>query len=150
VKNEAYPFDQTKINNYFFISVGKKRIVKHVAFTPIGVGNLVNMGFGDLQPGGAVDDKANSNNGDMVRVLATMVHILLDFTTNFPAVEVFFTGSTDERTRLYSRIVRTYYRTFSKDFRINVLVSDGQNLVEVPFETGAKSEFFGFVIKRIL
>ena len=71
MKEEPYLYDHTKVNNYFFVSVGKKRIVKQVAFTPIGTGNLVNMGFGDLLPGGRVDDKANSNNGDMVRVLST-------------------------------------------------------------------------------
>ena len=149
MKEEAYPYDQTKVNNYFFISVGKRRIVKHVAFTPIGVGNLVNMGFGDMLPGGAVNDKTNSNNGDMVRVLATMVQILLDFTARSPDTEVFFIGSTDERTKLYSRIIRTYYRTFSKNFRINVLVAEGINLIEIPFESGANMEFFGFLIKRI-
>jgi len=41
------------------------------------------MGFGDLQPDGSIDDKANSNNGDMIKVLATMVQVLGDFVSKF-------------------------------------------------------------------
>lgn len=146
---EAYPYDQTKINHYFFVSEGKRQIFKQVAFTPIGVGRIVNMGFGDVQPTGAVDDKINSNNGDMVRVLATLVQILLDYTSKFPDAEVYFSGSTDERTRLYARIVRTYHKTFSKNFRISVLVGEGAGLIEIPFESLDIREYFGFLIKRI-
>jgi len=71
--------------------------------------NIVNMGFGDVLPDGSIDDKANSNNGDIVKVLGTIVQIMIDFTNKFPDLEIFFTGSTPERSKLYFRIIRTHY-----------------------------------------
>ena len=107
------------------------------------------MGFGDLLPNGSIDDKANSNNGDIVRVLATMVQILIDFTSKFPDTEVFFSGSTQERTKLYTRILRTYYVSFNKQFTINVLIEDGAGYAELPFEAKADLKLLGFLVKRI-
>ena len=120
-----------------------------MVFTHTGVRNIVNMGFGDLLPDGTIDDKANSNNGDLVRVLATIVQILIDFTSKFPDTEVFFSGSTQERTKLYTRILRTYYSTFNKHFIINVLIEDGEGYAELPFEPKADLKFLGFFVKRI-
>lgn len=100
-------------------------------------------------PDGSIDDKANSNNGDIVRVLATTVQILIDFTSKFPDTDIFFTGSTQERTRLYTRILRTYYAAFNKEFIINVLIREDEGFTELPFEPKADIRFHGFLIKRI-
>jgi len=59
----------------------------------------MNLGIGDLLPNGSFDDKANSNNGDILKVLATVVYILKHYTSQNPEIMVFFTGSTKERTR---------------------------------------------------
>jgi hypothetical protein len=64
MKDKSYPYDQTQGSRYTFTSVGKKRIVKQVIFTPTGIRNIINMGFGDIMPDGSIDDTANSNNGD--------------------------------------------------------------------------------------
>jgi hypothetical protein len=58
-----YPYKRLKPKRYLFVSDGKKRIAKVVDFVPLGIGNILNMGFGDLLPDGSLDDKANSNNG---------------------------------------------------------------------------------------
>jgi hypothetical protein len=68
----------------------KKRIEKVVDFVPIGIKNIMNLGFGDLLPDGSVDDTANSNNGDLIKVLATVIGILRDYTAEYPQVEIFF------------------------------------------------------------
>jgi len=149
MKDNTYPFDHTQGSRYTFTSIGKKRIAKEVVFTHTGIRNIVNMGFGDLLPDGSIDDKANSNNGDIVRVLATLVQILIDFTSKFPDAEVFFSGSTKERTKLYTRILRTYYTLFSKEFIINILIKDGDGYAELPFEPKADLKFLGFLIRRI-
>src|SRR5580700_8060662 len=45
-----------------------------------------------------------SNNGDMVKVLATVVQIIRDFAIQFPDIKLIFFGSSQERTNLYGRI----------------------------------------------
>jgi len=113
----AYPYRKVRSKRYHFISVGKKRIEKVVEFIALGE-NLVNLAFGDLLPNGSIDYRANSNNGDIVKVLATVVDILKSFISLDPNVKIYFRGSTPERTKLYARILRTYYSVFSKDFII--------------------------------
>jgi len=150
MKDNTYPYDQKQASRYTFTSIGKKVIVKEVVFTHTGFRNIVNMGFGDVLPDGTVDDRANSNNGDIAMVLATIVQILIDFTLKFPDVEIFFAGSTLERSRLYTRILRTYYTLFTKDFIINGIIKEGERLSELPFEPKADVKFVGFLIRKKL
>jgi hypothetical protein len=96
MNKDAYPYDHPYTSRYTFTSTGKKKINKAVDFTHTGIRNIVNLGFGDLLPDGAIDDRSNSNNGDVVKVLATTVEIIIDFTTKFPDTEIFFTGSTPQ------------------------------------------------------
>src|SRR5258708_3102343 len=143
-----YPYKRLRSTRYLFISLGKKRIEKAVDFIPLGFGNIVNLGFGDLLPDGCIDDRANSNNGDIARVLATVVDILRHFTAHYPKAEIYFRGSTDERTRLYHRIVKAYYAHFSKEFAIGgVLYIEGENHV-YPYDPSGKMEYYAFLIKR--
>lgn len=135
-------------DQYTFISIGKRRIAKRVIFTPTGIRNVVNLGFGDLMPDGSIDDMVNSNNGDIVRVLATVVEILMDFTSRYPYVEILFAGSTPERTRLYTRILKTYYDNFSRQFKIQGLIMEGEHYALLPFELEMDLKFVGFIIRR--
>jgi hypothetical protein len=149
VKQTAYPYNLTaRTNRYTFTSFGKRSIVKQVIFTYTGIDNIINMGFGDLQSDGSIDDKANSNNGDMVKVLATVVQVLREFVSKFPKAKIFFSGSTLERTKLYTRIIRTYYEDFSKDFIITGVVKEGQAYIEFPFHSKADLAFEGFYIEK--
>jgi hypothetical protein len=149
MKDKIYQYSRIQGTRYTFTSVGKRRIVKQVIFTPTGIRNVINMGFGDLMPDGTIDVKVNSNNGDIVRVLATTVEILSDFTFMNPNTRIFFAGSTEERTRLYTRILKTYYPNFSKQFIISVLVEQGDGYSLLPFEPKADLEYSGFLIERI-
>lgn len=147
--NPYYPFNHVHSNRYTFVSTGKRSIIKAVDFTYTGWGKIVSMGFGDLLPDGTVDDKVNSNNGDLIMVLGTTIEILKMFTTQYPEAEIFFTGSTQARTRLYTRIVKNYYPEFSKEFIVNVLIKDGGGYIEIPYNPGINIPFIGFIIKRI-
>lgn len=144
-----YQYKQLESSQYFFVSIGKQKIAKVVDFVPLRLGNMVNLGFGDLLPDNTIDDKVNSNNGDIVKVLATVVDILRHFTTLHPQVEIYFRGSTTERTKLYSRILKTYYPIFSKEFAI-AGVSESKNNFEVfPYDPESGYEYFAFLITRI-
>src|SRR5882672_2497428 len=108
-----YAYERPHSRRYVFISDGKKRIKKVVDFIPLKAKNFMNLGFGDLLSDGSVDDKANSNNGDILKVLSTVVDILKHFTARNPGIVIFFAGTTEERTKLYARILKTYYGSFN-------------------------------------
>ena len=143
-----YPYARPYASRYTFTSVGRTKIQKAVEFTYTNFRNVVNMGFGDLLADGTLDDKANSNNGDIVKVLATIIKIFIDFTDRFPNVEIFITGSTQERTRLYTRILKTYHSNYDKDFEVKGIIKKGEDYFDIPFEPKTDIRFTGFLIKK--
>jgi len=145
-----YPYEQTQTKQFVFLSVGIKRIEKMVEFTPIGKNNIVNLGFGDKRSDGTIDDKVNSNNGDIVKVLATVIEILRNYTSRFPTTVVHFEGSSEERNRLYCRIIRTYYSQFSKEFTVLAVAIRANKRKIVPFDPTINEEYSAFLIKRIV
>jgi hypothetical protein len=145
----SYPYKRLQSWRYGFVSDGKRKIQKIVDFIPIDKGNIVSLGFGDLLTDGSIDDKANSNNGDIIKVLATVVVILKDFTSLYPLSQVFFVGNTDERTKLYNRILKVYHAEFSKEFAIlGALMIQGR-IHYTPYEPESNKEYLAFIIKRI-
>jgi len=145
----AYSYERGHSARYIFTSVGKRRIEKAVEFVSVGMKNLVNLGFGDLRPDGSLDDTVHSNNGDIVKVLATVIAILKEYTAQNPQTEVFFTGSTIERTRLYTRILTVYYPVFSTDFRIVGITRTEGKTSRTSFNPTSNLEYLAFLIKRI-
>lgn len=145
----SYPYYRLQSWRYVFVSDGKKKIQKIVDFVPLRQGNIINLGFGDLSPDGSIDDKANSNNGDIIKVLATVIDILKDFTSFHPNAQVFFAGSTDERTRLYNRILKLYYLDFSKEFIIVGATIINGRIHYSPYDPNFHKDYSAFIIKRI-
>ncbi len=144
-----YSYNKRLDTRYTFVSSGKRNIEKVVDFTSTSVKNLYNLGFGDLLEDGSVDDASNSNNGDIIRVLATVIHILKEFTNIHFHVKVVFTGSTEERTALYRRILKMYFSEFSKDFVISGLIMVGNEYREVIFDPKTEIEYLAFFVRRI-
>jgi hypothetical protein len=144
-----YSYIRPCSERYIFTSIGKRKIEKVVDFVPIGIKNVMNIGFGDLLPDGSVDDSVNSNNGDLIKVLATVIGILRDYTSEYPEVEIFFAGSTVERTKLYTRILKTYYSTFSKEFSISAIAGSENKNRRIHFDPMANVGYLAFLIKRI-
>jgi hypothetical protein len=75
----SYTYNLQDAHRYIFTSIGKTRIIKAVDFTPTTIPNLYSLSFEDLQPDGTVDDISISNNGDILKVLSTVVQIAMDF-----------------------------------------------------------------------
>ena len=109
-------FDQI----YTFISEGKQgKILKMVRFQEIDE-SMVNLGFGDfIQSTWQVDDKVVSDNGDMVKVLATVLEILDIFLNENPEISVFITGSSPSRVRLYQIAITTNFSLLLKKYLIS-------------------------------
>ncbi len=150
MSHSPYPYNQIRSRQYTFFSIGKMKIEKVVDFVSLGENNIINLGFGDLRPDGTVDDKVNSNNGDIVKVMATVVEILKHFTTNNPEAIIFFRGSTEERNQLYARILKTYYPTFSKDFILLAMIGNKEDNEVILFDPTMNIKYFAFLIKKIV
>ncbi len=146
---QRYSYNKNLETRYSFTSRGKRNIKKVVEFSPTSFGNLYNMGFGDLLQDGSTDDTSNSNNGDIVKVLATVIHILKEFTHVHPHIKVVFTGTTKERTLLYRRILKSNLSEFSKNFIISGLIKKGDRYTEINFEPDKEVEYEAFFIKKI-
>ncbi len=103
------------------------------------------MGFGDLLPDGKVSDKIVSNNGDVIKVMSTVIQILKDFTSLHPEIKVYFTGSSPERIVLYRRILKTYHNVYNKEFIISALIKNKNEYEEVLFDTGSREVYYAFL-----
>jgi hypothetical protein len=62
---------------------------------------------------------------------------------------IYIEGSTVERTKLYTRILTTYYPIFSKEFSIVGVINRENRKEPVLFEVKSDVEYFAFLIKRI-
>ncbi len=127
-----------------FVSEGSKgRIPKIVQYFPTNYKDLYHLGFGDKnQVTGEIDDTIVSNNDDSEKVLATVIATLYAFTDKHPNAQVYATGSTDSRTRLYRMGVSKYLNEALVDFEIFGELKDSWE----PFEKD--SEYKGFLVKR--
>ncbi len=115
----TYKIQVYEENTYSFISIGRKGLIlKVVRFDEIEP-TIFNLGFGDFDfEKQTLSDSIVSDNGDMEKILATVVSILNDFLQNNPKFSVFIVGSTLSRTRLYQIAINRYYEDFKVYFEI--------------------------------
>ncbi len=128
-----------------FESIGKKgSITKIIKFSETHEKGIYNLGFGDKsRDSNKVDDKIVSDNGDLQKVLATVVSAIYAFTDKHPEAWVFSMGSTPARTRLYRIAIDSYYDELVADFEIYGL----KNSQWVVFERNMPVE--AFLAKRL-
>ena len=103
-----------------------------------------------MRPDQCIDDTVNSNNGDIAKVMATVIEILKYFTKIHPEAIIYFRGSTEERNRLYHRILKSYYPTFSKEFILLVMIGSKEENEILQFNPRMNFKYFAFLIKRIV
>ena len=126
-----------------FVSIGPKgSIVKRIEFAYIEPLSFWNLGFGDYNPAtNRIDDQIVSDNGDGRKVLATVAFAVQQFFIPRPGATVFFTGSTDQRTRVYSWVITNYWSDISANFNVEVVTNSGG---AIPFPT--QETAIGFLI----
>ena len=133
---------------FTFISEGPKGIIeKVVQYMATSDPSIYNLAFGDLLADGSVDDHIKNNNKDRNKILSTVAATVYEFTARYPEKWIFFTGSTDERTRLYRMALTINFEELKNDFDIY-----GVHLIRGSFhaETFEKGKVYsGFLIKRI-
>ena len=128
-----------------FESYGRKGLIKKIVqYTKMSIEGYYNLGFGDYnEESNEIDDKVVTNNGDGLKVLATVVSTLYAFTGKYPHANVFATGSNEVRTRLYRMGITNNLEELKKDFFVYGLRKD-----EI-FETFIVGEdYVGFLVSR--
>jgi len=111
---------------YVFFSLGKKGIIPKVVIYEELQENLYNLAFGDYNPiTQEIDDKSVSNNGDMVKILATIIQTIRDFFILYPQAILVIQGSTDTRTRLYQKIIKDNFSLIQTEFKVLALQKGG-------------------------
>lgn len=103
-----------------FLSEGRRgQILKVIQFEPLHLPNLYNLAFGDKDiETGELNDKIVTDNGDLEKVLITVVTALYAFAERYPKTWVYATGSTSSRTRLYRMGINKYIDIVTTDFDI--------------------------------
>nr|WP_235884463.1 hypothetical protein [Pedobacter hiemivivus] len=102
---------------YEFESEGPNgRIKKEVQYTMVNLDGFVyyNLGFGDLNINGDVDDLSISNNKDRDKILATVAQTVIQFTEYLPNALIYVEGSTPVRTRLYQMAIALNLKDISE------------------------------------
>lgn len=85
-----------------FYSTGPNGIIlKRIKFSPTTYRGVYNLTFGDVDNHGEINDYVISNNQDRNKLLATIAYVIEVYLNAHPTRWIYFTGSTDERTRLY-------------------------------------------------
>jgi len=129
------PYDNEKLSNkmYRFCSVGKKDIIKIVEFQKSK--KYYNLAFGDAIFDKdykiiGYNDEINSNNGDIDKILHTIIFIILDFTNDYKG-DIKIQGSNDKRTNVYNYLIKRYFKEFNKNFEIFGYINNTREIFDI-------------------
>jgi hypothetical protein len=130
---------------YEFVSEGPKgSIKKMVEFTETATENVYNLGFGDYdEKTNSINDLSATNNGDSLKVLATVASTVYVFIEKHPNAHILATGSTNIRTRLYRMGITNNLAEIAEDFVVYGFTEKGD---WGEFEIG--EDYEAFLIKK--
>ena len=132
---QPYPYTELiPQTHYYFESIGEKgKTVKIVAFFPL-EDKVWNLGFGDLQDDGSVNDLVTTNNQDARKVLQTVAKIAIDFLAQNPTEVLQIEPIDNKRKQLYNNIFQRYFQDITIIF--NVLgILNGEEEVYTPLKS---------------
>ncbi len=87
---------------FWFESANNDKIVeKEVRYTATFLPDMYSLALLDVLPDGTVSDVSRPRQGDVEKVLATVIQTIHTFLATRPTATVAFAGSADARTRLY-------------------------------------------------
>ncbi len=154
----TYPYKKSENHpsTYLFSSVGPKgTIIKAVKITKLNLSNFTNwydLAFGDWDDERSeIDDETRSNNGDLKKILNTVLEISIEFLTEHPICTLVFRGSMDakslqlgrnQRNNTYGWMISKNLEMLNKEHKI-AGVRDGAITEYEP-----DSEYDGFLVKR--
>ncbi len=119
MNNEHYPFEPDKTRTVFnFESTGPLGSIKKSIVFDRYDGDIWNLAFGDLDKNGVIDDEVVSNNGDIVRVISTVVQATVLFSNEFPARKIVIFPVDEKRKMLYNTLIKRHFQSFGQLFLI--------------------------------
>lgn len=127
MNNQKYLYKSEELLKiYEFKSEGPKGIIhKMVEYSETGTENIYNLAFGDYnEETKKIDDFSITNNGDSIKVLATVASTVYAFTEKYPKAFIFATGSNAVRTRLYRMGITNNLAEIKEDFKVYGLTID--------------------------
>lgn len=127
MNNQKYLYKSEELLKiYEFTSEGPKGIIhKMVEYSETGTENIYNLAFGDYnEETKKIDDFSITNNGDSIKVLATVASTVYAFTEKYPKAFIFATGSNAVRTRLYRMGITNNLAEIKEDFKVYGLTID--------------------------
>ena len=132
---------ENKFTIYEFVSEGPNgSIKKMVEYAETATENVYNLGFGDFDDTAkSINDLSVTNNGDSLKVLATVASTVYAFIEKHPNSYILATGSTNVRTRLYRMGITNNLAEITEDFVVYAFTDKG-NWEE--FEVGEDYEAF--------
>ena len=119
MKHQKYNYrSESTLHFYEFNSEGPKGLIKKmVIYTETTTENVYNLGFGDYDEStNGINDLSVTNNGDSLKVLATVASTVYAFTEKYPNAWILATGSTAVRTRLYRMGITNNLAEIETDF----------------------------------
>lgn len=146
MKYQKYEYSADKeLYFYEFTSVGSNGNVKKVVeYSRMNIDNFYNLGFGDYdEEKGEINDKVVTNNGDSLKVLATVASTVYAFTGKYSNTWIFVTGSTEVRTRLYRMGITNNLVEIQEDFYVYGMKTD-----ETFEDFIVGEDYIGFLITR--
>ncbi len=146
MKYPRYQYSAEQELHFFeFDSVGIKGTVKKIVqYTEMSIEGYYNLGFGDYnEKTEEIDDKIVTNNGDGLKVLATVVSTVYAFTGKYPDAKIFVTGSTEARTRLYRMGIANNLEELKQDFLVY-----GLRIDDIFEEFVVGEDYLGFLVTR--
>ena len=136
IQDDAQTFD--------FESIGKHTIKKKILYQNTSRKPFYNLALVDVLDDDSFDDTIESRNGDMEKILATVVNTLPIFFEQFPEAIVLFKGSDERRTRLYQIIINKEMDGISHTF---TFLGINDNKFE-PFIKNKTYDGFAIILKK--
>ena len=121
---------------------------KKVKFSRTEHFNAYNIALGTIRENDKVDYSEITNSGDLVRLFSTIVHCIKLFFEKHTDKNIFFTGNTEQKTKVYQEILRRHYEDFSGKFHIFGILENEYKVTLEQFDAAHK--YSGFLIKNKL
>jgi len=103
---ETYPIENPDPLIFTFVSKGKKGNIEKIVRYDLIEDGVYNLAFGDLNTEHSdFDDSSVSDNGDIIKVMATVIQTMPLFFEKHPQKKVSFEGSDKKRTNFYGWII---------------------------------------------
>ncbi len=120
MEEKAYSFSLARTEfRYEFFSTSTEKVVKKVVlFTETSASMVYNLALLDELENGELSDVSETNNNDLVMVMATVIQIVEEFLKIKPEYFVIFKGSDERRQRLYRIIISRELLKIQKKFDI--------------------------------